>query len=93
VESDARERGRRDQADLQLVARQHRADGAARRDRHHGEQEVDRGDAESGGDADARAGDDRRLDEQQAHGTNLHRDCEPNGQACDQRGRRVHELR
>ena len=87
VKGDAGERGRRDQADLRLVRGQHgagRAPGGGGRGR---EQQVHRGHAQAGGDADARAARDGGLDQQQADRAHLHRDREAGREPCDERGR------
>ena len=93
MESDRGERGSRHQPDLSLVLREHHTGRAARDRRGGGEHQVDGRHAEPGGDADAWAAGYRGLDEQKAHGADLHGDSEPGKESCDQRSRRVHELR
>ena len=59
-------------------------------DRDRREREIRGGHAQTGCHADARAADDRRLDQQQAHGADLDRDDQADREAGEQGGGRVH---
>jgi hypothetical protein len=74
VHGDRRQHERGDDADLALVAREHRADRAAGDGRHGRIAEIRRRDAHAGRHTDARAAGHGGLDQQQADGAHLHRD-------------------
>jgi Lrp/AsnC family leucine-responsive transcriptional regulator len=90
VQRDRRQREGGHDPDLGLVAGQGRARSPAGHGGDRGEREVGRRDAHPGRHARPRSGDHGRLDQQQAHGADLHRDRQPGDQPGEESGGGVH---